>query len=188
MRDLLNASWKLMVIRGVVAVIFGIVVMVWPSPTVITLTVLWGIWALVDGIGLAVSAFGADEATEVRVFTGVMAGIALISAFFLIIHPTDTVKVLTWVLGAFLIIRGVYDLAVGIFHHSRSASPRWLLFLIGAIDLAIGILFVANPGRAAVSIAILLGALALVWGVTTIFTGLVLRRDVRLYTESEAAI
>ena len=51
--DVLIASWKMLLVRGAVAVVFGIVAVAWPDTTIIVLVVLWGIWALVDGIGLA---------------------------------------------------------------------------------------------------------------------------------------
>ncbi len=81
----------------------------------------------------------------------------------------------------------MHDLVVGLLNRG-SNGPRWLYFLTGAVDLAIGILFVANPGKAAVSIAVLLGALAVVVGVMQIFNGFVLRRDVKLYDEQNIVI
>jgi len=54
--DELSVSWKALVLRGVLAIVFGVFAVSWPISTALTLVVLWGVWALVDGIGLIVAA------------------------------------------------------------------------------------------------------------------------------------
>ena len=55
--DFLNLPWKMLLLRGAIGIVFGILAMVWPLETAIALALLWGIWALVDGIGLGMAAF-----------------------------------------------------------------------------------------------------------------------------------
>ena len=100
--------------------------------------------------------------------------IALIAAFFAITSPGMTATTLTWILGIWLIVRGVFEL-VGAFA-SNQVMPRWLLVLSAALSILLGILFAANPGAGAVSIAVLLGVTALIWGATLIGVGLSVRR------------
>jgi uncharacterized membrane protein HdeD (DUF308 family) len=176
-RDWLKISWKLDVFRGVIGVLFGIAAMVWPVETVTALAVLWGIWALVDGVSALVLALlgpaGASGAS--RVWLGVIGVVALVAAFFAIANPAGAVTALMWILGVWLIIRGVLEI-IGAFGVG-GGTPMWLMMLAGLLSGAIGLLFVWRPGGSAVSLAVLLGAIAAVWGVVLVVSGLRARRE-----------
>ena len=173
-RDWLTVGWKMLVVRGAIAIVFGILAIIWPIQTAVALALLWGFWALLDGVSSLVQAF--QPASRGRrlwlVFIGV---IALIAAFFAIFSPAVTAVALTWILGIWLIVRGVFE-AVGAFSSSRQI-PRWLLLVSAALSLILGILFVANPGAAAVGLAVVLGIIALIWGAVFLAIGLAMRRD-----------
>lgn len=172
-RDWLTLGWKMLLVRGAIGIVFGILAIVWPIETAVALALLWGFWALVDGIGSIAQAFQ-PESRGSRLWLVVLGVIALVAAFFAITSPGLTAKALTWILGIWLIIRGVFELA-GAFS-SQKVMPRWLLVVSGLLSLLIGILFAANPGAGAVSIAVLLGITALIWGVVLIAVGLSVRR------------
>ena len=172
-RDWLTLGWKMLLVRGAVGIVFGILAIVWPIHTAIALVLLWGFWALVDGIGSIVQAFQRESGGS-RLWLITLGVIALLAAFFAITSPGMTAKALTWILGIWLIIRGIFELA-GAFS-SQQVMPRWLLVVSGLLSLFIGILFAANPGAGAVGIAVLLGVTALVWGVVLIAVGLSVRR------------
>jgi uncharacterized membrane protein HdeD (DUF308 family) len=61
----------------------------------------------------------------------------------------------------------------------RSGRSRLLLVLSGAVDLVLGVLFAANPGRAAVGITVVFGLVAMLWGVVFLVIGLVVRAQQR---------
>lgn len=134
----------------------------WPKSTIIVLVGLWGVWALADGIGLGVQAFSKDAGTNQRVRFGAMAHIAVVVALIAFTRPGLTAAALTWTLGIWLIVRSVFEVVGAL--TATLATPRWLLLLGAGIDLLLGILFVANPGRSAVAIAVVLGIAAVVWG------------------------
>ena len=161
-KDVLIVSWKMLVLRGVVAVVFGIVAVAWPDTTLVVLVVLWGVWALVDGIGLAAQAFSHGASRNQRVLFGLMALVALAVALVAILRPSMAASAVTWVLGIWLLVRGLFEL-VGAFTTTTS-TPRWLLLLGALLDLVLGALFVANPGESAVAVAVVLGFIALFWG------------------------
>ena len=172
-KDLLTAAWKLLLLRGAVAVVLGIVLIAWPESTIIVLVVLWGVWALVDGIGLGVQAFSKDAGTNQRVLFGVMALIAVVVAFIALTRPGLTAAALTWTLGIWLIVRSVFEIVGAL--TATLATPRWLLLLGAGIDLLLGILFVANPGRSAVAIAVVFGIAAVAWGVVFVALAFIAR-------------
>ena len=153
-RDWMNISWQSLVVRGAVGIVFGILAMVWPTSTAIALALLFGFWALVDGVGSLAQAFQKDATG--RVWLVVMGVIALIAAFFAIFSPAVTAVALTWILGIWLVVRGIFEL-VGAFA-SSTQMPRWLLVVGGLLSIVLGVLFAANPGRAAVAHRLLAGA------------------------------
>lgn len=172
-KDLLTAAWKLVLLRGVIGIVFGIAIMIWPQATIVVLMVLIGIWALVDGVGLAAQVFAKGASTGQRVFFGVMALVALVVALVAIFRPGLAASAVTWVIGIWLLVRGLFEL-VGAFS-STVAAPRWLLVLGALLDLVLGWLFVANPGGAAVAVAWLIGLVAVAWGIVFVVLAIAAR-------------
>ena len=78
----------MLLVRGAVAVVFGIVAVAWPDTTIVVLVVLWGIWALVDVFGLAAQAFSPGASRNQRVLFGLMAVVALVVALLAITRPS----------------------------------------------------------------------------------------------------
>ena len=124
-KDLLTAAWKLLLLRGVIGIVLGIVLIAWPQATIVVLMVLIGIWALIDGIGLAAQVFAKGAGTGQRVLFGVMALVALVVALFAIFRPGVAASAVTWFIGIWLLVRGLFEL-VGAFS-STITAPRWLL-------------------------------------------------------------
>jgi len=172
-KDLLTAAWKLLLLRGVIGIVLGIILVAWPEATIVVLMVLVGIWALVDGIGLAAQVFDKGAGTGQRVLFGVMALVALVVAMVAIFNPDKAASVITWLVGIWLLVRGLFEL-VGAFS-STVATPRWLLVLGALLDLVLGWLFVTHPGQSAKGIAVLIGILAIAWGVVFVVLALAAR-------------
>lgn len=172
-RDWMTLGWKLLVGRGVLGIAFGIMAIAWPITTAIALALLWGIWALADGIGSLWQAF--QPGATGRLWLAVMGVIAVVAGFFAIARPGLTAVALTWVLGIWLVVRGLFELA-GAFA-STLPMPRWLLVLSAVLSVVLGVLFAANPGSGAVAVAFWLGLTALVWGIALVATGLMVRQQ-----------
>ncbi|HEX5861991.1 MAG TPA: HdeD family acid-resistance protein [Nocardioides sp.] len=172
--DWLNLSWKMLMARGGLAIVFGILAIAWPIETAVALAFLFGIWALVDGVGSFAQAFEKNNTTSGRILLIVMGVAALIAAFFAIFSPAVAAVTLTWILGIWLIVRGAFEVFAS-FSASRDA-PRWLLLVSAGVDVILGVLFVANPGSSAVAIAWVLGITAVVWGIAFVATGFVVRK------------
>lgn len=173
----LVAAWQVLVVRGVVAVLFGIVAMVWPEPTLVVLVVVWGIWALVDGVSSLAQAFRPGPGMA-RLALGLMGVIALAAALFAIFRPLSAGTILAWFLGVWLIVRGV--MFVFLAFARTPPAPRLLLLLGAALDLVLGVLLVTHPDKSALAIAWLLGLLALLWGLVFIAVGLLVRKNTEL--------
>lgn len=169
----LAASWQVLVVRGVLAVLFGVVAMVWPVETAIAVVLLWGVWALLDGISSIAQAFRPGPAV-VRVAVGLMGVLALLAAVFALFRPVSAGTILVWFLGLWLIARGVFEVVIAFTR--TPPAPRGLLVLSAVLDIVLGVLFMTHPDKSAVGIAWLLGLLAIVWGLVFIVVGLLARK------------
>lgn len=173
-KNWMSLSWKMLVARGALGVVFGIVALSAPIETAIAFALLWGLWALADGLGSILQAFAPGGTTGARVILVAMGAIALLAGLFAVTSPGVTAVTLTWILGIWLLVRGVFELVGAV--AETTSRPRSLLIATALLDLLLGVLFVANPGRAAVGIAVILGLSALAWGVVFIIIGLVVRK------------
>jgi uncharacterized membrane protein HdeD (DUF308 family) len=170
----LELSWKALVLRGGVAIVFGILAVVWPLETVTALAFLWGFWALFDGIGSIMQAFQPETTGRQRALLILIGLVALVVAFFAIFSPAVTAATLIWLLGIWLIVRALME-AILAFTTAGSGSRGVLLFS-AALDLVLGVLFVAYPDKSLVGIGFVLGLVAIAWGVVFLVGGLMIRR------------
>ena len=168
-------SWQMLMVRGTVAVVFGLVAMTWRMETAVVLVLVWGVWAVCDGVALLAQAF-TGEATDGRWWAVAVGVIALVVGVLAVARPGLAAVTLTWLLGAWAIVRGGVEMLAGV---SVSGRHRWLLLGGGTLSILIGLLFVLNPGGAAVALAFLLGVLAVGWGIVYLATGFELRRELR---------
>ena len=97
-KNWLEQNWWMLLVRGIFAVLFGIMAMVWPSITAIAFAVVWGFWALLDGVVSIASAF--RRGSSGKVWLVVFGVISVIAGLVAIIHPGDVAVILTWVLSS----------------------------------------------------------------------------------------
>jgi uncharacterized membrane protein HdeD (DUF308 family) len=171
-RNLLAAERTVVLVRGVAGVLFGTLAVIWPVRTGIALVMLWGFWALFEGIGALAQAFRAS-AGRPRLDYVLLGLTSLVAAFLAIFSPRLTATSLTWILGVWLVVRGILE-AISAFTREL-VTPRWLFLPGAALSVLLGVFFMANPGRAAVGVAVLLGTIAIGWGLVFIAAGLLLR-------------
>lgn len=166
--DLSQRSSMFLIVSGAIAIIFGLLAAVWPGKTAIILVTIWAIYALVDGVLSLVSAFrdGASGAMRILLVTAGVLGI--LAGLIALINPVGSAIVLAWVLGIWLIARGVLFI-IGAF--TGEGKTQWLLVLVGVMWIIVGILFTANPGSGALAVALWIGLGAIAWGLILLIQG-----------------
>lgn len=174
MQPTLAPTWQMLVLRGALGILLGILAIAWPISTALALITLFGLWALVDGVSSLVQAFVKPNPGLLRVALALMGLIGIVAGFFAIFHPIDAAVTLTWFLGIWLIARGVMELLLAF--TASSLTPQWLILLGAVIDFVLGIMFALNPGKGALGILTFLGIVALVWGVAYLAAGFALRK------------
>lgn len=157
MVDSLSRYWWVMALRGAAAIVFGILAFVWPAITVAVLVLLFGAYALVDGVFSIAAGFSARRREE-RWWLMLLSGVAgIVLGVLTLLWPGITALVLVSWIAAWSIVTGVLQIAAAI-RLRKEIDGEWLLALAGILAVAFGILLVVAPDA---------GALALVWTIAT---------------------
>ncbi|GAB95021.1 uncharacterized membrane protein HdeD (DUF308 family) [Kineosphaera limosa] len=176
-----SSTW--LMIMGGVTIVFGIVAMVWPFATAFVLILMWGWYALIDGVLALVGAFRKEMAGS-RAFLLITGVLGVIAGLLAIFQPVSSAVALTWVLGIWLIVRGVMELIAGF---RTPGGAKWWLIIGGVLWLIAGGVLAANPGAGALTFALWLGFFAVAWGITLLISGFVLRRESNSAGQVDAA-
>jgi uncharacterized membrane protein HdeD (DUF308 family) len=167
----LARNWWALALRGVVAVLFGLLTFILPGITLVTLVLLFGAYALVDGIFNLIGFFRVASHQWALLIEGVVGIIAGIVTFAL---PAITAIVLLYVIAFWAIFTGMFEIIAGI-RLRKAITNEWLLLVMGALSLLFGVLILFAPGAGALAIVLWIGAYALVFGVFLLALALRLR-------------
>src|SRR4051794_18320940 len=149
----LARNWWALVLRGLFAVLFGIMAFAWPGITLGALVLLYGAYALVDGI-FAIAAALAGRTGGLPWWAMLLEGVAGIAVGIMTFAwPGITAIVLLYLIAAWALVTGVLEIVAAI-RLCREIRGEWLLALSGILSVLFGLALVVNPGA---------GALAVVW-------------------------
>jgi uncharacterized membrane protein HdeD (DUF308 family) len=172
MLHLLARHWCALALRGVFAVLFGLLTFLIPGITLLTLVLLFGAYAILDGIFDIVSAVRAPGHHWPLILEGVVGIIIGILTF---LWPGITTMVLLYLIAFWAIFTGVLEIVAGIRLREVIAN-EWLLILMGVLSVLFGFLILIFPGAGALAIIIWIGAYALLFGIMLIALAFLLRR------------
>lgn len=170
----LARNWWVVTVRGVLAVIFGVVTIMWPGPTLLVLITLFGAYALVDGI-FAVVAGIASRGENQRWWAMLLEGVAGILLGLLTFRwPGTTALVLVYFIAGWALLTGVLEIVAAI-QLRQIITGEWALILGGIVSVIFGVLLVVAPGAGALGLTWLIGAYAVVFGLVLLILALRLR-------------
>jgi uncharacterized membrane protein HdeD (DUF308 family) len=172
MLHLLARYWWALALRGLFAVMFGLLTFFIPSITLLALVLLFGVYALLDGIFDIVSAFRSSTHHWAFVVEGI---VGIIVGILTLIWPGITAMVLLYLIAFWAIFTGVLEIVAGIRLRAAIANEV-LLILMGILSLLFGLLIIIFPGAGALAIAFWIGAYALIFGIMLIALAFRLRR------------
>jgi uncharacterized membrane protein HdeD (DUF308 family) len=158
----LAREWSTVLFVGVVTIVLGIVVLVWPQETLVVLAVLFGIQLVLFGLFRLIHAFS-DDASGSRGLLGFVGILGMIAGIVILRHPFESVAVLATILGVVWIVMGAIDV-VGALADS-TIGHRWMQGIAGLLSVAAGIIVVAWPEPTITVIAWIGGLYLVIFGI-----------------------
>jgi uncharacterized membrane protein HdeD (DUF308 family) len=183
----LAQNWWALVIRGVAGVLFGIGALVWPPAAVAALVLLFGAYALVDGIFNIVAAVHAPREGRRWGWLMVSGVIGIATGLITFFFPGITALALVVLVAFWSVVTGVAEIVAAI-RLRKQIRHEWLWILSGLLSVAFGVLLFLLPAAGAVALAIWIGAYMLVFGALLIAFGVRLRRWGRMDRTSDDGI
>jgi len=163
-----RAGWA-MALRGVIAVIFGVIALRSPNIAAAAFVVVFAIYAFADGIlnFFLASLFGrAGQRWGWYLFAGI-AAVAL--GVIALAYPGVTLLALVLLIGIYAIAQGVLELVAAF--SWEELDSRWLLGLTGVLAVIMGILLLSSPGAGGLALLWTIGVFAIVYGVALFALG-----------------
>lgn len=180
MIDTLARNWWALLVRGIAAIIFGLLALLWPAAAGLALVILFGAYAFVDGVFAIISAIRAAEAHErwgAFLFEGI---VGLVIAAIVFFEPRAAAFGLYVTIAIWAFLTGILEIVAAV--ELRKILPNdWLLLLGGIASILFGVLMIAYPLAGAVTVIWLIGVYAIVFGV--ILTGFSFRLRSHAVTE-----
>jgi uncharacterized membrane protein HdeD (DUF308 family) len=161
-------SWWLFALRGIAAIIFGVLAFVSPGATILALVLVFGIYAVVDGVLAIVAAFqmrGAVDRWWVVLLEGLAGIVAGVIAF---VYPQITAGALLLLIAFWAVFTGFMEIIAAI-RLRHEINNEWSLILGGVLSVILGIILVVYPVSGAVGLVWAIGAYAILFGLLMLY-------------------
>jgi uncharacterized membrane protein HdeD (DUF308 family) len=166
MNELLQKAWWILALRGTLAVLLGVMALLWPTVTLLVLVAFFAAYALIGG-GAAVIGAIRHRKTDDKWWLVLLLGIVSLAAgVWAVMLPELTLLALVLIMGVNALITGVLEIATAI-RLRKTMRREWILVLAGAVSIVFGVLVMLFPAA---------GAFAMVWLVSfyALLTGFLL--------------
>ena len=166
-------NWKGLLLRGVLAIILGLIMVLLPGPTLIVAVLLIGVFVMMLGLVALVMFLALKDKGKslVLLIEGI---IGITFGLITIVWPNITALLLILILGVWCLIEGVVQVFAGLTMKWRT-GVRLVVGASGVLSVIIGLIFVLVPGDGALALIWLIGVFAIAYGVLSIIYGLLAR-------------
>lgn len=174
MLDALARNWGLILLRGALAILFGVLAFIWPGITLFTLVIMYGAFAFVDGVLALVAAIRGGTPAP-RWWLALVGLFGIAAGVLTLFWPQITALVLLLFIAAWAIVTGIFQI-IGAIRLRHEIDGEWLLIASGVLSVVFGLLLVAWPGAGALAMILVIGSFAIMYGILMIGFALKLRK------------
>lgn len=173
MLNFITREWWLFLLRGIAAIVFGVIAIVSPITTLGVLVIVFGAYVLVDGVAMLVALIRGDSLARRRAWAvGIMGALGVVAGIVTFFWPDATALTLLYVVAFWAIAMGVFQVIAAI-ELRREIEGEFWMGLGGLLSVVFGVYLIAFPGAGLLSLVWLVGFWAIVFGASSI--GLALR-------------
>ena len=160
----LAKNWWALLLRGIASIVFGVLAFAWPGITIVSLVILYGAYALVDGLFSLYAAITGGNGPAPRWWLAVVGVAGVLAGIIAFAAPGVVALWLLLLIGAWAIVSGIFEI-VGAIRLRKEIDNEWTLILHGAITVLFGVLLMAMPGAGALAMVWVIGAYAIAGGI-----------------------
>ncbi len=167
-------GWWVWVIRGIVAVFFGVIALIYPAPSLLLALLLFGAYLQLDGLAalaLATSSGLRDRAVWPLALVGIL---GLLGGMVIMLWPDFSGRFLLLVLGLCCLLRGALELLHAL-HFRAWLRQVWPLALAGLASSAFGVLLLVKPDIGTMTLAWIFAGYVILTGLCLIISALRMR-------------
>jgi uncharacterized membrane protein HdeD (DUF308 family) len=164
----LARGWYWIALRGLFAVLFGIFAFIWPGITLAALVLVWGAYAIADGVMALIAAFTMHEEGKPMASLVIVGILGIAAGVVTFLWPGMTALVLLLFIASWAVLMGVFQIAAAI-RLRKHIEHEWLLALSGVVSILFGVrLMFLQPVAGALAVVWLIGGFAIVFGILLI--------------------
>jgi uncharacterized membrane protein HdeD (DUF308 family) len=172
----LAKNWWMLLLRGIAAIIFGVLALAWPGMTLLTLILFYGAYALVDGV-IAIGAAITGGALMPRWWLAFVGLLGIAAGLLTFLMPGLTAIVLLYFIAGWAIATGIFQI-IGAIQLRKEIDNEWLLILGGIISVLFGVAMMAAPGAGALALITVIGIYAVIIGMLLVALSFRLKKHV----------
>jgi uncharacterized membrane protein HdeD (DUF308 family) len=150
----------LLAVRGLAALLFGALAVIWPGVTLVALAILFGAYALVTGVITMIEAFRRPQDAARRTAQVIAGVLGVLAGIVALVWPGVTALVLVVLFGAWAVVTGAMEIWA-----ATRLPGQWLTLVTGALTMIVGVLVLMRPVIGAVALALTIGVYAIAVGV-----------------------
>lgn len=169
----ISRAWWLILLRGLATLLFGILCFVWPGTSLLALVLVYGFYAIADGVFSLIGAVRGGGVIP-RWWLALAGLTSLGAGAVALLWPSLTLMVMVLLIGIWAVVRGVLEI-IGAITLRKVIRNEWLLALAGVLSILVGLAMVIMPGLGALVVLWMTGAWAILFGLIFIILALRLR-------------
>jgi len=172
-----KANWIVFVVNGVIAILFGLLALLVPSETILTMTIYFGLLILLGGLLMFYVSYKNLRAKKPYMLMMAEAIFAILVGAVIVFYPKSSIQIFMIMVGIWASIMGLFQIIVAV-QMKGKVKNHSMFTLNGVITLVFGLLLFFNPMGAIKAVLVIIGLLALVAGVLLVYLGFRLRAAV----------
>ena len=164
---MVTGKWWVLLVRGIAAILFGLAAMVWPGLTIGALIIMFGAFAIVDGVGALFAAFAHRGEAQYWWATALEGVAGILLGILVMVWPGISAIALLFWIAAWAIVTGVFEVVSAIQLRKEISGEFWLI-LSGLLSILFGVFAFIRPGAGALAVIWVIAIYAIAFGITLI--------------------